>query len=236
MLTNALGQPIGFPVLGWEVPAAPSREFLEGRYCRLEPLRPEHAKDLFEANSHDQEGHNWTYLFNGPFETFSDYLEWLTKASEGSDPLFFAIMDGKTQKAVGVASYLRITPSAGSIEVGNINFSPLLQRTPGATEAIYLMMKRAFDLGYRRFEWKCDALNAPSRVAAQRLGFSFEGIFRQALVYKGRNRDTAWYAVIDKEWPVLEKAFKTWLDKANFDENGRQHVRLSDLTQQGDQE
>jgi RimJ/RimL family protein N-acetyltransferase len=202
---------------------------VQGSYCRLEPLTPDHAKDLFEANSHDKEKRNWTYLFDGPYESFETYQTWINKVSQGSDPLFFAVVD-KTNKAVGVASYLRITPQAGSIEVGSINFSPLLQRTPAASEAMYLMMKRAFELGYRRYEWKCDALNAPSRQAAQRLGFSFEGIFRQAVVYKGRNRDTAWYAVIDREWPGLEAAFRQWLDPANFDENGRQRVRLSDLT------
>ncbi len=228
--TNTLGQPIGFSVLDWKVPPLPPREVVTGRYCRLEPLSPDHAKDLFEANSQDHENRNWTYLFHGPFETFEVYVEWLTTVSQSSDPLFFAVVDGKTQKAVGVASYLRITPSAGSIEVGNINFSPFLQKTPAATEAMYLMMKRAFELGYRRYEWKCDALNAPSRQAAQRLGFSFEGIFRQALVYKGRNRDTAWYSVIDGEWPGLGAAFQQWLDPANFDENGKQRVSLRDFT------
>jgi RimJ/RimL family protein N-acetyltransferase len=226
---NALGQPIGFPVQDWKAPPLPPREIMQGHYCRLEPLSPEHAKDLFEANAHDKEGRNWTYLLNDPFETFEAYLEWLTKASQGDDPLFFAVVDLQTNKVIGVASYLRVTPSAGSIEVGNINFSPLLQRTPVATEAMYLMMKRAFELGYRRYEWKCDALNAPSRKAAQRLGFSYEGIFRQALVYKGRNRDTAWYSVLDQEWPGLEAAFQKWLEPSNFDENGQQRVRLRDF-------
>lgn len=230
---NSLGQPIGFPVPDWTPPPLPPRETMQGRYCRLEPLEERHARDLFEANAHDQENRNWTYLFNGPYETFESYLEWVAQVSKGSDPLFFAVLDTKTHKAVGVASYLRITPSAGSIEVGSINFSPLLQRTPAATEAMYLMMKCAFELGYRRYEWKCDALNAPSRAAAERLGFSFEGIFRQALVYKGRNRDTAWYAIIDAEWPRLEAAFKQWLDPSNFDEYGKQRLRLGDLIQQG---
>ena len=150
--------------------------------------------------------------------------------SQAHDPLFYAIVDLAKGEAVGVASYLRISPSSGSIEVGHINYSPLLQRTPAATEAMYLMMAQAFDLGYRRYEWKCHALNAPSRSAAQRLGFSFEGIFRQAAVVKGRNRDTAWYAAIDEEWPALREAFERWLDPTNFDEKGNQRVRLSDLT------
>jgi RimJ/RimL family protein N-acetyltransferase len=230
-LTTSFGQPISFPVTNWTVPLPPSREPMQGQYCRLEALKPDlHARDLFEANSLDKDSRNWTYLFQGPFEHFDDYIKWMRNSCLGDDPLFYAIMDNTTHKAVGVASYLRITPAAGSIEVGNINFSPLLQKTPMATEAMYLMMKRVFELGYRRYEWKCDALNAPSRVAAQRLGFSYEGVFRQALVYKNRNRDTAWYATIDQEWPKLEAAFQTWLNPDNFDETGQQRVGLSDLT------
>src|SRR5207253_3505619 len=135
---------------------------------------------------------------------------------------FFAIVDHPAGKPAGLASYLRITPAAGSIEVGHIHYAPRIQRKPAATEAMYLLMKQAFELGYRRYEWKCDALNAASRAAAQRLGFSFEGVFRQATVYKMRSRDTAWYAMIDSEWPALRAAFETWLDPANFDESGRQ--------------
>ena len=159
-----------------------------------------------------------------------DFIAWMQADCLGNDPLFFAIVDHTTQKATGLLSYLRIVPVSGSIEVGHVNFSPLLSRTAAATEAQYLMMKRAFELGYRRYEWKCDSLNEPSRVAAQRLGFSFEGVFRQATVYKGRNRDTAWYAAIDEEWPTLEHAFLTWLNPENFDSKGRQLQRLSDLT------
>lgn len=202
-----------------------------GRFCRVEPLDPNrHAADLFDANALDAEGRIWTYLPYGPFETLRDYLYWIDDYCRGSDPLFHAIVDNPTGKAVGVASYLRINPASGSIEVGHINYSPLLQRTPAATEAMYLMMKGAFELGYRRYEWKCDALNAKSRAAAQRLGLSFEGVFRQATVYKGRNRDTAWYAAIDREWPALEDAILRWLDPTNFDERGKQRVRLTDLT------
>ena len=178
----------------------------------------------------ESDGSNWTYLPYGPFETLESYVQWMDETCRGSDPLFFAIIDKATGKAVGVASYLRISPASGSIEVGHINYSPLLQKTRAATEAMYLMMKYAFELGYRRYEWKCDALNAKSRSAAQRLGFSFEGVFRQATLYKGRNRDTSWYAAIDQEWPALEEAFLRWLDPANFDEHGQQRVRLSELT------
>jgi RimJ/RimL family protein N-acetyltransferase len=228
-LTNDLDQPIGFAVPSWEPPPPPYREVLDGRYCRLEPLDADrHAGALWEANGSDPSGRNWTYLFDGPFAAFDDYRAFVARAASTLDPLFYAIVvDGR---AVGVAAYLRITPAAGSIEVGHINFSPLVQRTPAATEAMYLMMRHAFALGYRRYEWKCDALNAPSRAAAERLGLTFEGIFRQALVYKGRNRDTAWYATIDREWPQLRAAFERWLDPANFDTQGRQRVRLSDLT------
>lgn len=228
---NALGQPIGFPVPDWKPPPAPPREPMTGRFCRVEPIDPErHAADLFAANALDPSGRNWTYLLIGPFTTLEAYRAWIETTCLGADPQFFAVVDAATGKATGVASYLRIAPAAGSIEVGNINFSPLLQRTPAATEAMYLMMRRAFELGYRRYEWKCDAFNAPSRAAAQRLGLSFEGVFRQALVYKGRTRDTAWYAAIDSEWPALRTAFERWLDAANFDTDGTQRVSLGQLT------
>lgn len=228
---NELGQPIGFPVPDWRPPEPPSREPMVGHTCRLEMLDAErHAEELYAANRLDTQTRNWTYLPYGPFETSGAYREWVEDAAKGDDPLFHAIVDTASDKAVGVASYLRITPASGFIEVGHINFSPLLQRTRAATECMYLMMKRVFESGYRRYEWKCDALNAGSRSAAQRLGFSFEGIFRQATVYKGRNRDTAWYAIIDKEWPALDEAYTRWLDASNFDDDGRQRLRLSKLT------
>jgi RimJ/RimL family protein N-acetyltransferase len=172
----------------------------------------------------------WTYLAYGPFETLEAYRGWVEASCRGPDPMFFAIVDQSSGKAVGVASYMRIDPASGSIEVGHLAYSPLLQRSPAATEAMFLMMRNAFDLGYRRYEWKCNALNAPSRAAAQRLGFTYEGIFRQHTVHKGRNRDTAWYAAIDSEWPALREAFTRWLDAANFDAQGRQKTRLSELT------
>jgi len=204
---------------------------MAGRYCRVEPIDPErHARDLYEANSADPSGRNFTYSSSGPFDSFDAYRQWIEKSCLGDDPLFHAIVDGATGLAAGVASYLRIDAGNGVIEVGHINYSPRLQRTRAATEAMYLMMKRVFESGYRRYEWKCDALNAPSRAAAQRLGFSYEGIFRQAVVYKGRSRDTAWYAAIDSEWPELERSFLQWLDPANFDAEGRQRIPLSTLT------
>lgn len=228
--TNALGQPISFSVDSWTTPPRPDRQVIEGVRCSLEPLNPDsHASELYEANSIDHEGRNWTYLAYGPFATNDDYRRWVDTSSVSDDPMFFAVVDNETGSAVGVASYLAIHPSNGSIEVGHINFSPRLQRTPAATEAMYLMMKTAFDLGYRRYEWRCDARNKRSRNAAQRLGFSFEGVFRQATVYKGRNRDTAWYSVIDQEWPALQTALAQWLDPSNFDAKGEQRTRLSDL-------
>jgi RimJ/RimL family protein N-acetyltransferase len=228
---NTLGQPIGFPVPGWRPPPRPPRDPMTGRYGRVEPLDPaRHAADLYEANARDRSGRIWTYLPYGPFAALDEYRGWLTNNCRGDDPMFHAIIHAGSGKPLGVASYLRIDPANGSIEVGHINYSPLLQRTAAATEAMYLMMKRAFELGYRRYEWKCDALNRPSRAAAERLGLSFEGIFRQATVYKGRNRDTAWYATIDTEWPELEAAFLRWLDPGNFDGDGTQRVRLSELT------
>ena len=174
----------------------------------------------------------WTYLPYGPFPDLAAYRTWMEAKWLGTEPLFFAIVDAASGRATGVASYLRIDPASGAIEVGHLGYSPRLQRTPAATEAMFLLMARAFALGYRRYEWKCDALNEPSRAAALRLGFTFEGIFRQATVVRGRNRDTAWYSVIDAEWPALRAAFEHWLAPENFDADGRQRVRLSELTRQ----
>jgi len=228
---NELGQPVGRPIPEWKGVERPPRTPMTGRYCRVEPIDPaRHAEDLYRANALDPSNRNFTYLLSGPFATFDAYRQWLESVRLGDDPVFHAIVDTETGKAAGAASYMRIDPKNGSIEVGNINFSPLLQRKRAATEAMYLMMKRVFELGYRRYEWKCDSLNAPSRAAAQRLGFSYEGIFRQAIVYRGRSRDTAWYAMIDSEWAELDQAFQRWLDPANFDAQGKQRKRLSELT------
>ena len=224
-------QPIGFSIGDWTPPVRPPGEPMIGRYCRLERLDADRdGQSLFDAYALDSEDRNWTYLAQGPFENYAEFYIWLSDMAKLDDPFFFAIIDGESQTSVGIASYLRITPPAGSIEVGYIHYSPLLQRTPAATEAMYLMMEQAFTLGYRRYEWKCDALNAPSRIAAQRLGLSYEGVFRQATVYKQRNRDTAWYATIDREWPDLKQAFEQWLDPNNFDNDRNQKTRLSTLT------
>jgi RimJ/RimL family protein N-acetyltransferase len=231
---NEFGQRIGFPMDKWKPCSPPPRSSMEGNYCRIEILDAEkHADDLYTAYADDAAGRIWTYLPYGPFTQFDEYRAWLNKTCLGNDPLFHSIIDLKTNKAIGVASFLRIESAVGVIEVGHINYSPILQRTPIATEAMYLMMCRVFDeLGYRRYEWKCDALNAPSRKAASRLGFIYEGIFRQATMYKARNRDTAWYSIIDSEWPGLKKSFKAWLDPSNFDANNQQKKSLSELTGQ----
>lgn len=227
VVCNALGQPIGRPLPDWTPPPFPPHESLNGRFCRLEPLQPaRHGDALWAAYADDTEGRMWTYLPAGPFAERAVFDTWLADCAAGSDPQFYAICDAGSGAALGLASYLRITPAMGSIEVGWLAYSPRLQRTPLTTEAMYLLMQRAFALGYRRYEWKCDALNAPSRAAAERLGFSYEGLFRQAVIYKQRNRDTAWYAVLDTEWPALRLAFETWLAPANFDAEGRQRQRL----------
>ena len=227
---NAFGQPIGPQLPGWLPPPRPERCTLEGRWCRVEPLDvARHAAGLWAANSLDPEGRMWTYLFSGPFGSFDEYRDWLAPKESSADPLFFAFVDQARGQAVGTGSDLRIDPPHGAIEVGHLAFSPLMQRTPLATEAMYLMMRNAFALRYRRYEWKCDALNARSRRAAERLGFTFEGIFRQAVVYKGRSRDTAWYSVVDKEWPALDAAFRAWLDPANFAEDGEQRHTLEHM-------
>ncbi len=202
-----------------------------GHYCRLEPLEPAiHAEQLYRAFAKDTDGRNWTYLSYGPFNTCDEFMAWVGTDCVHDDPLFHTIIDPATDNPVGVASYLRIEPSSGVIEIGHIHYSPSLQRTPAATEAMFLMMTRVFDeLGYRRYEWKCDALNEPSRRAALRLGFSYEGVFRQATIYKGRNRDTAWFSIIDDEWPQLKQAFQEWLNPKNHDAQGQQRQSLSTL-------
>lgn len=219
---------LGAPVVGWHVPPEPTGKVLSGNLVELVPLDPDvHAEGLFPAyQGHDQV---WDYLPYGPFAAIDDYRAWMAEVTALPAHQFFAIRNREADAWQGVASYLRIAPQSGSIEVGHINFSPALQATPAATETMYLMMRWAFEVGYRRYEWKCNALNHGSRRAAQRLGFSFEGVFRQAVVSKGRNRDTAWFAAIDSEWPALKQAFETWLSPGNF-VNGKQRQSLGQLT------
>ena len=224
-------QEIGFSVKNWKTCHAPSRENMQGRFCRLTPLNADkHAKDLSKAYAKDTKYESWIYLPYGPFANYKSYYSWVKKNSYSNDPLFYTIINLKNNSAIGVASFLRIYPDIGSIEVGHIHYSPLLQKTIMATEAMYLMMYRVFaELKYRRYEWKCDALNKKSRNAALRLGFTFEGIFRQSTIYKKRNRDTAWYSIIDTEWPKLKKTFTLWLDPLNFDNKGMQKATISQL-------
>lgn len=220
-----------FP-LPWGRPASvPARINLEGRYVRLEPLEPlRHGGDLWERSSGPANDDLWTFLFEGPFQSREDFDECLRAKAVSNDPLVFAIVDRASRCAVGYASYLRIEPKHRVIEVGGILFTRTLQRSVGATEAMYLMARHAFeDLGYRRYEWKCNALNEPSRRAALRLGFTFEGVFRQHMIVKERNRDTAWFSMLDSEWPLRKAAFEKWLAPENFDAEGRQRVSLSSL-------
>ncbi|MBZ8117135.1 GNAT family N-acetyltransferase [Roseovarius sp. LXJ103] len=222
-------RPVGPLLPRWTPPPAPTGAMMDGRYVRLERLDADtHAALLFRAF----DGHDWVwdYMPAGPFASSAQFHRWMKEVTGSQDFVFHAIFDKESGAFSGFASYLRIQPAAGSIEVGWIAMAPGLQRTRAATEAMYLMMKWAFEAGYRRYEWKCDALNRPSRRAAQRLGLTYEGVFRQATVVKGRNRDTAWFAAIDGEWPALDEAFRLWLDPSNFGPDGQQRERLSDLT------
>ncbi len=225
---NHLGQPIGAALPDWRPVPRPARTAMAGRFCRLEPLNiARHAESLFAAFQADADGRLWTYMAHGPFPSYESFIDWMAKFCLGNDPLFFAIIDQASGRALGMASYLRIAPEMGVMEVGNIAYAPQLQKTAAATEAMYLMMRRAFDeLRYRRYEWKCDSLNVNSLRAAERLGFCFEGVFRQAVVYKNRNRDTTWFSVIDREWPALDAAYRRWLSPDNFTPEGRQKKSL----------
>jgi RimJ/RimL family protein N-acetyltransferase len=227
----ATGLPIGPRVADPSPAPGPQRTTLAGRYATVTALDPvAHAESLYAATSGLENERLWLYLFDGPFANRAEFDAYLTRIAQSEDPLFYAILDGATGTAVGHASYLRIKPAHRCIEVGGILFSPSLQRTPGATEAMYLMARHVFeDLGYRRYEWKCNALNAPSHRAALRLGFTYESVFRQHMIVKGRNRDTAWFSMLDSEWPARKAAFEQWLDPDNFDADGRQKTSLSTL-------
>jgi RimJ/RimL family protein N-acetyltransferase len=214
---------------------APERTVLSGRHARIEPIDvAAHAESLYRA-SHGPEGDlsgaMWTYMAFGPFDDAEAFRVWLGEQAESEDPLVFAIIDVMASRALGMASYMRIAAPWATCEVGAIWYAPVLQRSRVATEAMYLMAKHVFeDLGYRRYEWKCDALNIPSRRAAVRLGFSYEGLFRKHMIYKGRSRDTAWYAMLDDDWPRLKAAYENWLADDNFDAEGRQRRSLSEFT------
>jgi len=226
---NEFGQPIG-PAMpdDWAGCEAPSRAAMVGRYCQVVPLViADHGQSLYEELTCADSDANWTYLACDPFRDFESFRVWLESFCLGDDPMFFVVEKLGTGRALGIAAYMNIKPAWGSMEVGHIHFANAMQRTPMATEAMCLMMANAFDgLGYRRYEWKCDALNARSRKTADRLGFSFEGVFRQAMVYNGRSRDTAWFSVLDREWPKMKVGYEAWLDEENFEGSGDQIEKL----------
>jgi RimJ/RimL family protein N-acetyltransferase len=228
-MTNSFGQPIGPALPGWLQRARPPRTAMVGRYAVVEPLSVEkHAAHLIPAFMDVPDARDWTYLTAERPADEPQFGAYLAKIAGSEDPLHHAIVDVASGRALGTAAFMRIDPVNGVIEVGSITFSPALKRTRVGTEAMYLMMKRAFDeLGYRRYEWKCDSLHATSRAAALRYGFTFEGIFRKAIVYKGRSRDTAWHAITDDEWPRIKAGFEAWLDPGNFDADGRQRRGLA---------
>ena len=224
-------QPIG-PIVDAHPAKRPERVTLEGRWITLVPLEPQaHAKALYEGSNGDAARESvWTYLFDGPYRSLDEFRANLEAKARSTDPLFFTVIDNASGTPVGYQTFLRIDPPNRVIEVGNIMFTPAMQRTAGATEAQYLFAAHVFDdLGYRRYEWKCNDLNAPSRRAALRYGFSFEGVFRQHMIVKGRNRDTAWFSMLDSEWPARRAAFERWLGPDNFDAAGRQKVSLAAL-------
>ena len=230
MIEDGLASPIG-PLVNVFPAKRPSRTTLQGKLVTLVPLDPvAHGDALYEATRGAAADQLWLYLFEGPFPRRADFDSHLKRAAASEDPLFFAILDRASGTAVGYAAYMRIEPVHRVIEVGSILYTPQLQRTPLATEAMYVMARHVFeDLGYRRYEWKCNALNAPSRRAALRCGFTFEGIFRQHMIVKDRNRDTAWFSMLDSEWPARKASFERWLDPSNFGPDGRQKVALSVL-------
>jgi RimJ/RimL family protein N-acetyltransferase len=226
---NAYGQPLGAPVANWSPRPRPQRTVLTGRYCRIQSIDPERdARALFDAYMLAPDGRDWTYLFQERPTSRAACRDYLAALAASSDPLHYAIIEGASKLAVGTAALMRIEPIHGVLEVGSITYSPLLKRSRAGTEAMYLMMRYAFDdLGYRRYEWKCDSLNVASRAAATRFGFHFEGVFRQAIVYKERNRDTAWYSIIDREWRRVRAAFEAWLSPENFEASGQQRRALA---------
>jgi RimJ/RimL family protein N-acetyltransferase len=243
-MKSVLDPASGLPI-GPEIDPAPARRplngtVLEGRHVVLAPIDPAAQADTLYAEAHGPEGDAlWLYLSTAPFADPALFRAYLERAAVSEDPLFFAIVERTTGRPLGHATYMRIEPAHRVIEVGNILYTPKLQRSLGATEAMYLMARHAFEeLGYRRYEWKCNALNAPSRRAALRLGFTYEGTFRSHMIVKGRSRDTAWFSMLADEWPARKAAFERWLDPANFDEGGRQRLSLSALnaSQAGDRD
>jgi RimJ/RimL family protein N-acetyltransferase len=222
-------RPLG-PTIPTHPARRPERRALAGRFVTLVPLAPEHADDLFAAVGREANAWAWDYMPDGPFPEPQPFREHIARKAQDLDASFYAILDNASGKAIGHAALMRIDAPNRVIETGNIMFSPAMQRTPGATESMYLLARAVFDeLGYRRYEWKCNDLNAPSKRAAERFGFTFEGVFRQHMIVKGRNRDTAWFSMLDSEWPAIKAAFEAWLAPENFDSEGRQKRALADL-------
>ncbi|KAB2675470.1 GNAT family N-acetyltransferase [Brucella tritici] len=219
----------------WTPRPKPERKVLEGRYVRLEPLDPKkHGDELFAASSVADADQRFTWLFEFPPATRDEFEPWLEKVAKSEDPLFFAVVDKASGKVAGRQTLMRIDPTHGVIEIGSIYWGPRISCKPAATEAQFLFMQYIFDeLGYRRYEWKCHNENEPSKRAAERFGFSFEGIFRQHMVAKGKNRDTAWFSILDSEWPALKKAYQAWLAPENFDSDGQQKKKLEEFRDLG---
>lgn len=228
MRYNQFNQPIGANLDTFNKPSFPDVKVLEGQYCRLEKLNKQHSDDLFRHFSQEDDAQNWTYLPEEPIKEKSQFKNYIELQIQSQDPFFLAIIDQNTNETLGELSLLRINTTDASIEVGHIHFSNDLKRTRIATEAHFLLARYVFEtLGYRRYEWKCDALNKPSMNSAKRLGFTYEGTFRQHKIYKERNRDTAWFSMLDSEWPSIKRKYEHWLAPNNFDGEGNQHQSLN---------
>lgn len=218
-LLNQFNQPVGTALPDWQPRPHPEKQNLQGRFCHLEPLNTQHASALFAAHQLAPDTRSWTWLLREPDNSVEEYRTWIDSVAGLADPIHFAVIDERTGRPVGSLALMRIDAKNGVVEVGHVHFSPLLSRTAMATEAQWLLMRYVFDiLGYRRYEWKCNSLNDPSRRAALRLGFQYEGRFRQALVIKGHNRDTDWFSIIDDEWPQIDNAMQQWLAADNFND------------------
>jgi len=230
-IINEFDQLVGEELLNWKGSKSPNGEGIIGNYCRLERLSVEkHSSELYSAYSQAPDSRDWTYLAKGPFNTLSDYQDYLDNITELVDPIHYAIIDLKSNKPVGTVALMRIDSENGVIEIGHITYSPLMKRSRISTEVFFLLLNYIFkDLGFRRLEWKCDSLNAPSIAAAKRFGFTLEGVFRQAIVTRSRNRDTAWFSIIDSEFDGINSALNDWLSPSNFDSNGNQLNKLSEL-------
>lgn len=229
--TNERGQQVGRPLPHWKPVSPPPNAPMAGRYCRLVSLGESHVPNLFDAFAQDSDGSSWTYQPYGPFGSADALRGWIEGVRRGRDTQLYAVIDARTNLPRGMAAFMSLKASHGSIEIGHIHYGPSLQRTSAGSEAIILMMRRVFSLGYRRLEWRCHSLNERSRRAAERMGFTLEGIFRNSSVQKGHSRDTAWYSVIDEEWPAIDRAFETWLSSPDA-ADGTKALRLSELTAQ----